>query len=83
MKIENHGSFCNIYRNGGIAFGTKEYSIAKSKLLEKGFDLDEKAPLFAAALKQGIATLALDPIVEFLFPEDREDIRNEVMEAVK
>lgn len=83
MKIENHGSFCNIYRNGGIAFGTKEYSIAKSKLSEYNFDIDSKVPLFAAAMKKGHATLCLDPVVEFLFPDDREDIRKEVMEAVK
>lgn len=82
MKIENHGSFCNIYRNGGISFGTKEYSIAKEKLAKHSFDIDAKTPLFAQAMKNGEATLQLDPVIEFLFPEERDDILKEVKAAV-
>lgn len=83
MKIEDHGSFCNIYRDGGVAFGTKQYSVAKEKLTKYNFDIDTKTPLFAQAMKDGTATLVLNPVVEFLFPEDREDIDKEVRAAVR
>lgn len=80
-SIENHGSFCNIYQNGGIAFGTKDYGTAKSKLKEYDFDIDT-LPLFVQGLKDGTCTLKLNPVVEFLYPESREDIKSELLSNV-
>ena len=48
MKIENHGSFCNIWGEG-ISFGTCEKSVAIEKIKEAGGN-PEKYPLFLEAL---------------------------------
>lgn len=51
MSIENHGSFCNIYGNGGISFGTAERSMAETKIREAGGD-PSKYPLFLAEMEK-------------------------------
>lgn len=51
MRIENHGSFCNIYgNNGGISFGTCERNIAEEKIKDAGGD-PSKYPLFLKAME--------------------------------
>jgi hypothetical protein len=83
VKIENHGSFCNIYENGGISFGTQDYDIAKDKL-KKHIDIDTKLPLWSLEMKKGNKNFALklEPRIEFIFDEDRKDIEKELLANV-
>lgn len=74
MKIENHGSFCNIYGKG-IAFGTCEKSIAIQKIKEAGGN-PEKYSLFLDALEKQDKSnpefaLQCDPCYMFIFDTDK------------
>lgn len=83
MRIENHGSFCNIYGKG-IAFGTCEKAIAIEKIKAAGGN-PEKYPLFLEALDKqdkknpGFA-FQCDPVCMFIFDTDKYP---EILEEVR
>lgn len=74
MRIENHGSFCNIWGKG-ISFGTCEKSIAIEKIKEAGGN-PEKYPLFLEALDNQDKddpefAFQFDPTCMFIFDTDK------------
>lgn len=84
MKIENYGSFCNIYSsNGGMSFGTIEPSIAREKIKEFGGNPDNY-PMFLKKMSEQDKSsptfiLQTNPICMFLFDTEKyPDIKKEV-----
>lgn len=83
MRIENYGSFCNIWGEG-LSFGTCEKSIAIEKIKKAGGD-PEKYRLFLEALdKQDKNSpefaFQFDPTCMFIFDTDKYP---EIVEEVR
>lgn len=75
MKIENHGSFCNIYSNDGMSFGTCVADIAVKEIEKAGGD-PEKYPKFIEEMRKQDQNnpnfiFKINPCCEFLFETDK------------